>query len=396
MKPAEKIERLIKNRRYKASAETYDKALGRFLQAVDEHLEQKAAQPKPNLWRKIMTSRITKVAAAAAIIIAGIIVIYQSGGSIDGTTVAFAQITENMRKMPWLHAVVEGAGDKMEVWFCYERRIMVQKLPDGRIKYQDDLKPLVQVYDPDANTVTVSHGSPLEWSQLGGSALDLPKMVLKLFEGSSEKVVRETGKYNGKEARIFKMSGVLGGMNMKIEMVVDAEKNVLLFLNQKVFDEAGKLTMEANGYFDYPEKGPANVYDVGVPPSAKIVSQQNEKEKSKYEIVFQEAISKIDSRENWPEPRELAIAYWKARTTKDYDTMAVFWPGSATWNRQAIENEDPVEYVFGEVQMQQIKGHVVVPYASKSYYNEHSKYNLKMRLSNEKSAKGRFYIVSGN
>ena len=35
MKPAEKIERLIKKSRYKASPEVYDRALDSFLQAVD-------------------------------------------------------------------------------------------------------------------------------------------------------------------------------------------------------------------------------------------------------------------------------------------------------------------------------------------------------------------------
>jgi hypothetical protein len=394
MKPVEKIERLIKDRRYKAHAEAYEKGLGDFLQAVDEHLEQKAARPGPNLWRTIMTSRITKLAAAAVILIGGLTAIYLSGGSVDVASVSFAQISENMKQMPWLHAIIEGGGDRLEVWYCYERRIMAQKRTDGRIRYQDDLKPVVQVYSPDANTVTISHGSALEWSALGGSALDLPRMVIKLFEDAGEKVAQETGQYKGKEAKIFKMSGFLGGMNMKIEMVIDAKKNVIVFLNQKVFDKEGRLTMEANGYFDYPVTGPESIYDMGVPRSAKSVSP--EKETSGYEVVFQKAISKIDGRENWPGPRELAIAYWKARNAKDFNEMEIYWPGSATWDRQAIQNEEPVEYVFGEVQTTQVEGRVVVPYASKGYYDEHGKYNLKMRLSNEKSTKGRYYIISGN
>lgn len=393
MKPAEKIKRLIKDRRYKASAEAYNKALGSFLQAVDEHIKQKAAPTGPSLWRTIMTGRITKLAAAAVILIVGYAVIYQSGGSIDAT-VSFAQITENMKQMPWLHGVVEGAGKKLEIWFCFERRIMAQILPDGRIKYQDDLKPFVQAYNPDSNTVTVSHGMPLDWNQLGGSALDFPQTVMKLFEDSGEKVVQETGMYKGKDAKIFKMSGFLGGMDMKIEITIDAEKNVLLFVNQKAFDKAGKLAIEANGYFDYPEKGPTSIYDMGAPRSATIVNSK--KEMTEFDTAFQEAISKVDSRENWPKPRDLVIVYWQARTQKNYDEMAVFWPGSATWDRQVIENEGPVEYVFGEVQVTEVEGHIVVPYASKSYFDKHGKYNLKMRLSNEKSGKGRYYIVSGN
>jgi hypothetical protein len=190
------------------------------------------------------------------------------------------------------------------------------------------------------------------------------------------------------------MSGVLGGRNMRVEMIVDADKNLLLFINQKDFGKTGTLQMEANAYFDYPENGPNNIYEIGVPTSAKIV--RPEKDKTAFGKAFKEAITAVDNRENWPEPRDLAVAYWKARTAKNYDEMAIFWPGSATWNRQVIENEEPIEYVFGEAQTEEMEDNIIVPYASKSYYEKHSKYSLKMRLTKKKSTKGRYYIFSGN
>jgi len=394
MKSVKKIEKLVRNRRYKASAEAYDKALDSFMLAVDDHVKQKSASTEPKIWRTIMKSRILKIAAAAVIIIAGFAVIYQSGGSIDGATIALAQITENMKQMPWLHAVVERAGDGLEAWFCFERGIMVHKRLNGEIRYHDDLKQTVQVYDPDANTITVSYTPAVELAGMGRLALDSPEFILKLFEDAGEKVIQEKGKYKGKDAKIYKMSGFLGGMDMKIEMTVDAEKNILLFLNQKAFDKAGKLTEEGNCYFDYPETGPESIYDAGVPTSARIVSP--EKEKNAYDEAFEKAIAEIDSRQNWPEPRDLVVRYWQARNAKNFDEMAIFWPGSATWNRQALEKEEAVEYVFGEVQAAETEGDVVVPYASKSYYDKHGKFSLKMVLSNRKNAKKRYYIVSGN
>jgi len=236
MKPAEKIENLIKERRYKVSAETYDKALGSFLQAVDEHIKQKSAQTRPKIWRKIVNSRITKLATAAMIIIAGILVIYQSNGSIDIATVSFAQITENMKKMPWMHAVVEGAGESMECWACFERKFVISKRSNGEAIHHDFLKMIVHEYDPDVNTVTVSSGPLPGGSMLGNSAMDFPKMILKLFEDANDNAIQKTTvKYKEKDAKIFKMSAFLGGMDMKIEMTVDAEKNILLFLTMWVF-----------------------------------------------------------------------------------------------------------------------------------------------------------------
>ena len=81
MKPAEKIERLIKKSRYKATPETYNKALGSFLQAVDEHIRQKSAPTKPIIRRIIMKNPFTKLAAAAVIIIAALLVMYNTGPS---------------------------------------------------------------------------------------------------------------------------------------------------------------------------------------------------------------------------------------------------------------------------------------------------------------------------
>jgi hypothetical protein len=401
MKPAERIEKLIKERRYEASAETYDRALGSFLQAVDDHIKHKAAPTEPRLWRKIMKSRITQLAAAAVIIIAACVVIHQSGGSLDGTTPALAQISENMKQMPWVHAIVEVEGEGqslgLEGWFGFEHRISANINPkNGKIRHLDALKQIAQLYNPDPNTITISK---TKFRLFGGSvrsAFDLTELILKVVEDdANDTLVQETGRYEGKEVKIYKTSGILGGLNSEIELYVDAKKNILLYFKQKSFlDEAETTFAEVNGYFDYPEKGPVSIYDLGVPKSAKIVHPEDDK--TTFENTFEEATAVIDSRENWPEPRDLVIAYWQARAAKNYDEMAIYCPGSAKWNRPALRKEEPVEYVFGEVQPGEIEGHLIVPYASRNYFQKHGKYSLKMILSNEKSSKGRYYIISGN
>lgn len=49
-----------------------------------------------NIWRTIMKSSITKIAAAAAIIMIVLVGLHRLGGSIDGATVAWADVLENM------------------------------------------------------------------------------------------------------------------------------------------------------------------------------------------------------------------------------------------------------------------------------------------------------------
>ncbi|MHC4117165.1 MAG: hypothetical protein ACYSWO_06625 [Planctomycetota bacterium] len=290
MKPPERIEKLIKERRYKADLETHAKALGSFLQAVDEHMEYKSVPTEPKIWRKIVKSRITKLAAAAAIIIGAYVVIHQSGGSIENVT--YAQIKENMREMPWLHGVVDvkkAAGTEMintkyEIWLCIERQLSAGKDSNGKVMFQNELEHIFQAYDPNTETITIPpRDKRLNWNKNLSSVGDIPGVIIEVFEEAGEKVVRETGQYKGKDVLIFRTSALLvktgqisDGMDMKVEMGVDAERQVVVFITQKAFDKDGKLTEEVNVHFDYPETGPESIYDVGVPASAKIVNAEKE------------------------------------------------------------------------------------------------------------------------
>ncbi len=70
-----------------------------FTKLLDQQSKSKHSKPgsaRPNIWRIIMNSKITKFAAAAVIIIAILIGINQFGGSIDGTTVAWAEVVEKI------------------------------------------------------------------------------------------------------------------------------------------------------------------------------------------------------------------------------------------------------------------------------------------------------------
>jgi len=73
MRPANNIEKSIKNLRYKASEQMHNRVLGNVLQALDNYGKEKSAVAWPNIGITIMKSRITKLAAAAVIIIAAVL-----------------------------------------------------------------------------------------------------------------------------------------------------------------------------------------------------------------------------------------------------------------------------------------------------------------------------------
>ena len=138
MKPTDKIERLIKNSRYKATTEAYDKTLHSFLQAVDDYKKQKSALNEPNIWRIIMKSPITKLAAAAVIIIVVLTGLHYFGGSFEN--VAFAEVMQNIRNartITWQRVITRDDQELVYKVMVLEPYLMRVELEDGRIWIQD-------------------------------------------------------------------------------------------------------------------------------------------------------------------------------------------------------------------------------------------------------------------
>ncbi|MHC4739731.1 MAG: carboxypeptidase regulatory-like domain-containing protein [Planctomycetota bacterium] len=85
---------MIKSLHDTTSAEMDERVLKDVLKALGESKKTKSAASRPNIWRIIMKSRIAKFTVAAVIIIVVLVGIYQSGGSIDLATPAFADIVQ--------------------------------------------------------------------------------------------------------------------------------------------------------------------------------------------------------------------------------------------------------------------------------------------------------------
>ncbi len=90
MRPAENIDKLIKKLRYKAGPETHERVLGNVLRALEKKEKQKSGATAPNIWRIIMKSQVTKI-AAAVVVIAGVLIAMHLMG-IHTATVTFADV----------------------------------------------------------------------------------------------------------------------------------------------------------------------------------------------------------------------------------------------------------------------------------------------------------------
>jgi hypothetical protein len=141
MRPADNIRKSFEELHVPTSAKLDEQINVEISTALEKARSNKSAHPVPNIWRIIMKSGITKIAAVAVIIIAAVIFVHYSGGSIDGASVAWADVMEqisNFRPYACTHTVYdEGA----PTWSFRVMRLSLtqrrQIFPDGRIAIYD-------------------------------------------------------------------------------------------------------------------------------------------------------------------------------------------------------------------------------------------------------------------
>ena len=96
MRPADNVGKSFKELHVPTSSGLDEKIYDEISRASVETNEHKLAKQEAVLWRIIMKSRITKLAAAAVIVVAVLAGIHLFGGSIDGTTIAWAKVIETI------------------------------------------------------------------------------------------------------------------------------------------------------------------------------------------------------------------------------------------------------------------------------------------------------------
>ncbi|MHC4060235.1 MAG: hypothetical protein ACYSUC_07200, partial [Planctomycetota bacterium] len=131
MRPADNLPKLVKQLRYEADAGARNRILGNVLQALEESKDKEPAETRPDVWRIIMKSQITKFAAAAAIIIVGGLLITFLG--TGKPLYALEQTVQAIHSIRYIHtkSFWSGHEEPMEAWIEFDatgagRRFRIQ------------------------------------------------------------------------------------------------------------------------------------------------------------------------------------------------------------------------------------------------------------------------------
>jgi len=275
MSSAEKIKRLFAKSDLTVNSKIDDRIINDVLTALDKSEKTQSVSPEPNIWRLIMKSKITKLVAAAAVIIAVMVGMHWIGSSVDGTSILYAKVREAIEKKPWIcakHTVLKG--EKAfggEEWFSLEPKITVEIVDDGRIKYSDFSNKKRYDYLPMSGTITISqikeHPSFLD----AKTPLELCKKVIEMKQASGAEFSQSFIERDGKTLEVWEVIQLGDTGSEKIKLFIDTQEYLPIVAEVSHTDHTGKTTYQGTIEFKYPESGPENIYELGVPKDAKVV-----------------------------------------------------------------------------------------------------------------------------
>jgi hypothetical protein len=281
MMPSQRIEDVIRNVRVTTNAATDERVTNAVEAAIKKQNEQRSASVRTGgvIRRFIMKSNWTKLATAAAVIVAIGLGMYALTGSVDVATITMAQIRQAMEGIDWMQIVNKG-GNENEIrdqspqidWFSFVSKVHIG-LCKGIVEY-DDFKTGKRLWwnpagkyiceDPINDTRQFAHGAtgPFEM---------MDKSLLHAAHGSD--VTKELGTYQGRKVEVWTASNNVKGQpgyTRTLTVYIDIDRKLPIAATYDHNQPDGTVLRESDIEFKYPNTGPADIYEAGAPRTAKI------------------------------------------------------------------------------------------------------------------------------
>jgi len=226
------------------------------------------------IWRTIMKSRVSKIAAAAVVLIVVIFVLHN--GKVHIASTIYAQMRADMQKMPWVHVIVrsthEGKDVEMKQWFSDEAQIIAMKKPDDELEFSDYKKGIKYVYDPIAQSISLSFINKGDYSKSAISLQNGIDSMLSMLNQQEATINHHSGQFEREEVEIYEIQYQLKKMSMNGKIYVNPKNRLPIYGQYQVTDADGNQA-NAQMRFEFPEIGPKDIYDIGAPVTAKAPSK---------------------------------------------------------------------------------------------------------------------------
>jgi hypothetical protein len=303
-----KIENLLRTAKFKSNQNVNKSVLQNLLERLNRDSLQ--VSQKPGIGGIIIRSRFSKLVAAAAVII----IIYSMNNYFadNSSSAALGAVIESMQKMNWIHG--SSIATKEEYWQCFDPKIDVIVDYKGVISYRDYSKEVVYIYQPDSNTITINPVIDRFNQSSPESPTEIVQVLVKQFELLGGKVSTKRTTVNQRQVEIFSIVDEY----QDVTLIVDADKNIPISLSRITHLPGNNRDATSSLSFDYPENGPKDIYNLGVPKDAQIIDNRPQGEmkrildeiQKRYDAGFDDHIAVVLEsyvRDNIREPSHVLV-----------------------------------------------------------------------------------------
>jgi hypothetical protein len=260
------------------------------------------AAARSSVWQTAVKMNASKLAAAAAIIIAICIGIDHFNIPVDGASITYAEIRDAVNKMPVMHKVLQtycdGNNWRTENWYDFESRTLLMKYaPEGKCKKISSLNYNTMentVYDVNSDIITISYRVDVSPHGYPPSPWLIVENHMEHFKYQDAVIKHERSQYEGSEVDRYSISIPRNFRDEKVqaEFVVDSDSYLPILYKRKFWTPEGHLRFDQVINFNFPESGPENIYEFGVPTSTKVVTDLKSKKRfEKRHQLLQEKLS---------------------------------------------------------------------------------------------------------
>lgn len=242
--------------------------------------------PQPAARRR--TFPFLKLAVAAAVVIGAAVTVYQVSRPADAVAAEIAQVRQAVRGMPWMHVrSVEGSQVEQR-WYDMAADKLYLATAEGWIWCWDSGAEQKQfVYNPKVKTLTVGD-LPRKGFYDSGSVFAMLDTITTSRQDEGASLERHVDTLDGRRVRVYRFETVRPDDGTSIQrggvqrvaartaetFTVDLDTTLILAAHTEYLDSGGQVISRRVHEIDYPQNGPASIYDLGVPLSARVVEMR--------------------------------------------------------------------------------------------------------------------------
>ncbi len=218
-----------------------------------------------------MKRPVTKIAVVVVIVVAAaVVILHKSPAEIANAT--YAQMQENIKKMPWVYIVtrdtVEGKEVEMEQWYSDGENVIALKKPGGELEFSDYKKGKSYIYDPNTKAISLTFIEQNDYAKNAIPLQDGIDSMLSMLTQQGAEIEHHSGEFQGEKVEIYEVQYQIGEITINGKINVNPETRLPIFCEQKTTDADGNQAT-ALMQFEFPQSGPKDIHDIGAPASAK-------------------------------------------------------------------------------------------------------------------------------